>query len=267
MKRFYLPYLYGISTRVKTKVHKLSFIALIIIPNYISASFAMGEWVNCIDFFLAFSALYMIYEIGYIYNDILTIRYEQKPTKWLKGEYQQWLEKNYEIVVATRVLIVAITVLVLHIRGVQNIMFFIGALVLLKVFYAFHNYFRDWRNIITVFLLQFVKYGAVVLLFGNVYTSWYYILINMLLIGGVRTYEYGVDKAFFTGKFTKISVDFRRVIYYAAMLLVSIVVLVVANRWDMTVMSCYMLLYRVLCLIVQGNKYISNDRSKNNINY
>lgn len=257
----FFPFGYGISTRAKTVVSKISLVCLIFVPNLMYSYYSANEQINPFHFILAFSILYSAYEIGYIYNDVLTTRFEQKPTKWLAPEKVIFVEKTYEIIIGSRVCWIAFGLYILSFIGDYNIDYFMFSLAVLHIVYGFHNYYRDKRNILTVFFLQVIKYGALPILFGSKTTIWY-ITAGIIQIGLVRTYEYAGYKKFISISKEE-SIDIRRVLYYLFLLIVALIIYSIYEQKGFLFISIYLLMFRIICLVVSKNKYVLLSRKRN----
>jgi hypothetical protein len=257
------PFAYGFKTRAKALTIKFSCVGLILIPNYLFSFFSSGRSLSIPFFLLAFTALYSAYEIGYIYNDVLTVRHETKSTKWLPENNQKFVNNMYEIMIAARVLWIIIACWILSFNySLTRIFAFLFILAWLNLFYGFHNLFRDRRNIVTMLLLQFVKYGGLVFLFGQGAATLTYICCGIVEIGVTKTYEYALDKEFIKNKPLIDNVDVRRVAYYLILTVIAVFISYVIEDYGILITTAYMLLFRLICLLLSNIKGVQQDRKK-----
>ena len=267
---FFIPYAYGIHTRASTKVHKVSFLFLVVGPILVNCLLMTDLRLSWIDFIIAFTAMYQCYEIGYMYNDFYTTQKEQEPTKWLDEKYQGFLADHFPLLVASRVVYIAACALVLKARAVQNLDLFLLMLVGMDLAYAFHNVYRDKRNVLTDAFLQVFKYFSVLVLFGDIRQFLRYALYIYLEIAMVRPIEYYIGKIdrFNISKARWIdtvnsNIDSCRLLYYALLTAAAALLTV----WDagyrpLLAGSAYLLLYRVGCKILAGSAAVAKEREK-----
>ena len=90
------PYSYGFRTRAKTLWDKLSFAVI----------FPLPVWLLCGGSFLVFAgrftALYCLYELGYLYNDYLTVRREKQPNFRLEAREYYRIRRRLPSIVLSR---------------------------------------------------------------------------------------------------------------------------------------------------------------------
>ena len=82
MNSFYLPFVYLFKSRLKSKMNKISWFIIYIIPIYfIGLSVSNTELLNySLIFILAVIVFNSVYELGYLENDIQTTKKESNPT-------------------------------------------------------------------------------------------------------------------------------------------------------------------------------------------
>lgn len=263
MCKFFLPFGYAFETRAKTKVHRISFLLLIAFPIYFTVCLLNKEIYNVFTFFIALSSLYSVYEIGYIYNDVLTVQYEAKPTKWLNDAKANWIKQNYEIVIAIKVFwIIGCVYYIGVINKELNTLYFSFAAAGMNFTYALHNRLRGRANCVTDTVLQFFKYCTLVIALDKMGNAQIYAACLFLEIGLLRGYEYSVEHGYINSRF-KISVDQKRIYYYAILTLIGAAVCLFAGESVLLIESLYFLTYRILCYIMQKNPIIDKERRQN----
>ena len=259
---FILPYTYGFSTRAKTLVHRLSFIALIFIPILLHVIIITDCNFSFVLYCAGFTSMYATYEIGYIYNDVYTVLKESKPTKWLTEKSNVFVQNSYPILISCRVVWIFICMIVMKKQHAVNILGFVGCLCLVHFVFSLHNYFRGIQNIFTNGGLQVLKYISVLLLFGTGK--------NLLLHSGFiyfeiafeRTIEYAISKKYILVD-KKINIDNFRIIYYFVLSVVSFMLYVMSRRYiGLLLGSSYLMFYRVICKLLISNNKIVESRVK-----
>lgn len=106
------------------------------------------------EFIILFFFLINFYEIGYIHNDVITVKKEINPTIRIKNELKNFLEKNLLIIILFKIMISFILL-----SNLNTEKYFFLTVLSLSLFFLFyiHNYFRGKINILTFFLLNHLK--------------------------------------------------------------------------------------------------------------
>ena len=155
--KYYLPFSYGLATRAKTPLDKLSFLILFPLPLFLFCR------CGVLRFLFGFSAVYCIYELGYLYNDFVTVKREKFPNYRMDPEeYRQLLPKVPFLALSRAGYALAFWLL----SGSKAPG--LGALWALLGLFLLHNTVRSRWNILTYFLLCSCKYLAVAALAGSV---------------------------------------------------------------------------------------------------
>lgn len=153
---YLLPYSYGFRTRAKTPWDKLSLFLI----------FPLPVWLLCgsypLTFAGKFTVLYSVYELGYLYNDYITVRHEKKPHVRLAAPEYERVKGLLAWIVLSRG-IFAIGLLWATGAAPREIL----ALLVMAGAFWLHNVIRSRWNIATYFLLCAAKYGAAVCLGGG----------------------------------------------------------------------------------------------------
>jgi len=266
----FFPYGYGCITRIKSIVHKISFFIIYVIPVFYFALNSLQQAMVNGDFLLriaiAFTETYCIYEIGYIYNDIFTRKKEKSPTNWFDNDgIERFVEQNYILLISVRVIYLTVGIVVLLLANEKNLPIFVIFLGLLYFTFSLHNYFRDKRNVLTDFFLNFFKYLTPVVLFVSSYQgikNCIYLFFEIII---VRSLEFALGKGYFFSKLNSFDVDVLRVYYYAVLTLIAFVFWLAGfTNYTFLLSTVYFLIYRVFCIAVGRNRIIKNEREKNN---
>lgn len=81
MFKYYIPLMYTYVTRYKTVFRFLSFLFFTCLPSfYIVVVNNNISFQLIVNYIVAFIVMYSAYEVGYLFNDIVTIQFEQNPT-------------------------------------------------------------------------------------------------------------------------------------------------------------------------------------------
>lgn len=266
MKPYYLliPYFYGFNTRAKTTVHRISFLLFIFAPIFIAAYFMTCGEIDILLFILSFSAMYVVYEIGYIYNDVYTTKKEKKPTRWLKTENQEAFTQDFfPFLISVRVVYAAILIVAINHLGGLNSEAFIICLALLDFSFSGHNYFRNKVNIITDFAVNIFKYSIPLIPFVTSINQFPYILWIIVEIPLARGSEFIIGHKYGLKHLQQIQTDIRRIIFYGILLLIGMAISFFTKEVFYLILSGYLFTYRFLCYFATKIAFIKKMRVDN----
>lgn len=265
--KYYLPFVYFFKSRAKTFLHRASFFVLIVFPTLIYW-LGMNGFVINIDslliYFLSFIGMFSIYEIGYLYNDVYTTKFEIHPSYWLPEIDRVFINNNYLLLIAARIVYVLVCCVFLkNILHVEIYKYCI-LLVVLYVIYAIHNSIRNRWNILTDFCLQFCKYCSIFFLFEDSKMILEYCIMMIFTVPLIRTMEFCNKERLQINIFNKIDVSVLRVIYYSTLVIVSFLLYFCGYKCiSLISVSSILLLFRIISLILLKNKKIMLIREKN----
>lgn len=264
--KYIVPFSYGLLTRTKTIFYKISFFAVIVLPIFIVSMFSEYDIVYILPrFILGFVSMYSIYEIGYIFNDTYTIRFEENPTYRLNPKERLIVDRWANLLISVRLLTVIISCILLYYLGVNNLIYFILMLGLLDVSYALHNFYRSKKNIFTIFLILVFKYSSIPILFMTIEEYISYFMWLVLSVPILRTIEFAAKPSYGIKLFVNFNHDEFRVYYYAFITFV----LFMLRKFDydyftnVLILFSYFLLFRVICLLAIKSKVIKAARRHN----
>lgn len=264
--KFLIPFYYGFSTRTKTLFYKISFIAIIVFPILIVCMFSNHKLLYILPrFILAFISMYCVYEIGYIFNDTYTVRFETNPTYRLHQKERLKVERWANLLIAIRIFIVIISCMGLFYLGVENFNYFTLMLGLLNVAYALHNFYRSKMNILTILLVLIFKYCAIPILFMPLNVYIYYFIGLMFSVPILRTIEFAAKPEYGIKLFSNFKYDRFRVYYYAFF---SVLLFLIRGYEykiinNIFILYLYLLLFRTVCLLSIKTKIIKDARKYN----
>lgn len=261
----FLPYAYGFNTRAKTIIHRISFLLYIIAPCLMNIIFMRSFDVDYGLFVLAFSGMYIVYEIGYIYNDVYTTKRENNPTRWIKtDELERYVEEKYPLLISSRIIYLTSICVSMSLVWNCNIRVYIICLALLYLFFSLHNYFRGFVNVFTDGLLNLFKYLTPLIAFAATYSDVRFFVYLLFEVPVARMIGYVIGKNYAFHGLAGINVDVRRVLYYFILTTVAGIMCIVnySHIWFLYGVI-YMLIYRIFCLILSKREGIRNTRWKN----
>jgi hypothetical protein len=188
--------------------------------------FYLGEWQSLwlysVLFTLSFFAFYTLYDIGYIYNDIFTIKYEENPNFRLKKEAYSYFEKHYEQIVSKKILLFMVLLsIAMAFSFCYELSVYFGAYLMMVcgvgVAFTLHNRVRSRWNIGTFFLLSSLKYITPLMLllpWSQMVLIWPYVI---LLFPLPRTIEHATKTKYHLQSWQRLigSHDRFRLYYYA----------------------------------------------------
>ena len=197
MVKVLIPMFYTFYSRFKTTFDKISWMIIYFIPvlALIFTNTTLQLYWLISTFLIAVMSVYSLYELGYIENDVITIKKEKNPTIRIKETEIRYIDNNYKKIISLKLLITITLVLCLivldsYLNLNLNIYPFILLFVLMRVVFYLHNSIRNNFNILTFFLLSFLKYFTVVVLYSSSEKSVYLLFFVMLMFSIPRTLEH-----------------------------------------------------------------------------
>jgi hypothetical protein len=168
------PFIYSFYTRINSVSTVVSFFLTVIFPIY-AASFILTDLVSFELGLLItqlFSCLFLVYEIGYIFNDFHTTRFEERPTVRVHSSIYTTMDRLFPIHIGLRVLIVYFILYFVE-STMVNLNVFILMLIFLYLTFAAHNFYRGRSNLVTIFFLLVFKYCSIpIALDGSTENMW-----------------------------------------------------------------------------------------------
>lgn len=263
MFKFYLPYGWLLNTRV-FKIDIFNVITIFV--NYLLPSFLflcvffeeIGNWLA--DYIIVFTAVFSLYEVGYIFNDLITIQFDDKPKYRIKEESMRAiLLRNLENLLTVRLLYFSVGLLwVYHFYVVKFIGFLMLSLGLL-IAYSFHNYVRGKGNALTFFVLVHFKFFLPIYVFCEMT----YILKYYFLVAGMVVFDQSIlycsEKDIFSSiSFLKDKIELFRVFYFSAFLILTCC-MIVFGIWEnkYILLPIVWFLYRLTGWMLSKTKLLS----------
>lgn len=260
LTKFSLLGRYFISTRLKYKGNKIAFLLFYLFPiALITYSYSYSYIYDLYKVVLVIGLTYSIYELGYIYNDTITIRKEAEPTLRLSKIELSFFNSNIKKILAIRA-ITFFTLMMLYIALGVNVTELVLLVVLFVTFYIYNNV-RSKLNLPLHFILVSLRYLIPLIhIFEQV--GCFELLFILMLYPILNTLERASEK-----RFSYIPADFflveykknGRIYYYAISLILSSVYSYFFNvdAFVFVVIFSAMLLARIMArLVMKYERYI-----------
>ncbi len=182
---FFVPLAYLFATRLQGRLGVLSWVCIYPVPILLSVTlFGHGqlESSSVLAVLLAMLATYGLYELGYMDNDVVTVRREAAPTHRLSSTEQGFYEERYAVIVGLRLLFVgvcALGVVLLVQANSAGEYLFLGGLAVIAIAFQIYNGTRGRINLPLQLVLVSARFclpGAVAIYWGHVS----YLLVMLL---------------------------------------------------------------------------------------
>jgi len=152
----YIPYAYFLSTRLKGGVQRISWGFVYFVPIFIFYGFYDAQLLQLL---LMYYAVNLVYENGYIQNDVFTIKKESKPSLRLTDRERDYIEANALRIFIFRAAILSLILAVLyHFSSEDEFYFFLLLLVFLQCIYFFYNSLRGRINLFLIAPLSYFRF-------------------------------------------------------------------------------------------------------------
>ncbi|AWS49984.1 hypothetical protein AM461_03775 [Providencia rettgeri] len=246
---FFIPFLYSFKTRFKRNIKLISWCLIYIVPLTFIAyiySGSHGIIITCINITL----VYTVYEIGYIFNDVYTIKKESQPTLRLSLLERQYCESNLFFILLIRIIISTILILFLYYLDFNYIYSLIVASLILLT-YIIYNSIRNIGNLFLHFILVNLRYTAVVIPFLNHSLE---ILIVVLLFPLINLIERASEKRFHLPFFQNCFLANKSSGRYTYYFLLSLILLLSFGlQYKLLWVSCYYFCFRFFSVFILRN--------------
>lgn len=246
----FLPFCYTFESRIKTKGERISW--FLIYPIYL----LLFCYIFSFDFLYCFVGILstmQMYEVGYLFNDIYTVKKEKNPTTRISGELV-WYKNKFKYLVVFK----TITALLLPLVFLDLMFFSVmtTSLLFILFFYFLHNNIRNRANVLTYFFLVSLRYTAPVFYFLD-FQLFLLIIISFPLC---RTLEHSCKKKYDI-KLSKLivssNVDLFRVKYYAFF---TFIVFCFFGLGKALIIMSYFLTLRALALLLSDSSYFKRNK-------
>lgn len=240
---FYFPFLYFYKTRLKTPKKGLGWIFSYVLPIIIGTnSFTAYQFFVVL---LLITAIYSVYEYGYIYNDSVTIKNEINPTMRLDETQIEYARENMHIILILRGLL---SIIIYCLLAIQYL--FVPFLILFTYFY--YNRHRGRVNLFLHFILVLLRFSSIFLVVSGIGGFLYSILLFPL----INLFERMSEKRFSFHMLMKYRqyINLTRVVYYCLVLILSLLL----NVQDyLFIATCYFFVFRFAIYFLSCIKNVS----------
>jgi hypothetical protein len=174
---FFVPFLYFLKTRCKTRGHMLSWVAIYFLPICIFGwtSGSVTGIPRFVLLMLCLALIYNNYEIGYIENDCETIHRESKPTIRLSAQQLDFYERRKIIIYITRSIVslflTGIAIAAGHGSVFPGVVGFLICSWSILLVYFLYNRVRSRLNLPLHFLLVCLRFCAPFYLMTSMWTA------------------------------------------------------------------------------------------------
>lgn len=275
---FFLPFIYLINTRLKTKFELISWQIIFFIPQLVITYYYLDIRSNIfIHLFLISQIIfYSIYETGYIQNDIVTTKKEKKPTIRLNKKNFNFIVKNYTKLINFRYFLALFFFIILYWLDTftayrLNILNFFLILLLTKIIFFIHNSIRNRFTIITYFLLSILKYSFPIILFINfdkiiyplIITTMIFPILRVIEVTTLNRYKYKSFKKFI-GNIDKFRISYYLIFFVGIVATKLFFGLSNINFYLSISIILYFLFFRISCFYLVKHKIYKRDEAKKN---
>lgn len=161
--RFLLPYTYFYGSRVKQLKYNLYYLIIDwAVPFALLTYFTNYDWQGAlVHFVLAYLAFISIYEIGYLGNDVYSVRKEDKPRRRVKD----FDPSDAVVLLWIAVRLAAFGLISWYLHVLTNPLW-VAFYMVLAIFFYLHNALKDKElKVMTFVNLAFIRYFAPVFIF------------------------------------------------------------------------------------------------------
>lgn len=241
----YLPLSYLFSSRILTPAERISW--FIIFPFFHFSIIYLFN-VNLIHFMILFFGIMSVYEIGYLYNDFITVKNEKNPTirNCLKDGFTENnfnKIKNYRFGIS--IFLILIEIIYFHSYFLLLFTF------LIIVAYYFHNTLRSRLNIISYFFLVSFRYIAPISFIQDINLFLFIIIVFPIL----RTLEHACKLKYKLNLLQELigDLDRFRIIYLSGLTFIclSLYIFDMINI-NYLLLSLYFLIFRFMAYLVRN---------------
>ena len=215
---YYMPLRWTIATRYINIINIINIISFLLIDAMPSAYVVLviSEWdlEKMPYWLLSFYTMFCFYECGYIFNEVISVRYEKKPTIRIPEPFFSEMPRHLENLLTIRLIVGTIGSWLLLNSFPENKDIYILLVMGLLVTYSVHNFFRGKINIFTMGIEVSLKYIIPISLFiscNELLTAFFIIFLSIVL---VRLIEYISKKKYISWIRVTQNVDVFRIKYY-----------------------------------------------------
>lgn len=212
---YYIPLRWTVATRYINVINVISFFLIDAFPSlYIVLALGAFDIETFLFWGVAFYTMFCFYECGYIFNEVVSVRYEENPTIRIPEPYFSKIPRHLENLITVRLVIGTLGSWFLLSYYPANWKVYVLLILLLLVVYAIHNFFRGPINAVTMPLEVGLKYMIPISVFVPMNMLGTALFAVFLTIVCVRLIEYISKKRYVSWIRVTQNVDKFRVLYY-----------------------------------------------------
>ena len=251
---YLVPGGYFFASRAKNIEKKIAFLIVYILPIlYLCAYFGRTNNYFAINFLLAYFCVMSLYEIGYIFNDVITTKHEEYPNIRLSVSQHQKITDNYKKLCWRKLIIACICLALVYFFEAPYFFQFFFALIIMMIFFFIHNKIRSRLNIITYFFLCNFKYITFLSLFISMKDIVMPISIVNFCFVIIRTFEHSQKLKYNLriDEWIKIDIGLQRVIYSGFILILATALFIANFKFvPFVIVALWLFTYRVIAYIL-----------------
>lgn len=240
MYKYCIPGYYLFHSRLKRKSEIISL--LYVYPLFLFLIIFFWGTFEFMRFGLVFIVYFItwlsFYEIGYLENDVFTIKKEKNPTLRISEKEIFLVENRYKQIISFRIIIGLCSASILYLFTYLDwfnltIIGLFFCVLFTRITFWLHNILRSQWNILTYFCLSSGKYLSIPILFYfNLSNFNYLVLLILLLFPIPRTLEHAAKTKYGLVRLGKIigNLDRFRIIYYFGMVIISLFLFILFNE-------------------------------------
>lgn len=257
--RYIIPFAYLFESRLRSLNEKVSWILINPVPIFLLV-FGLSDLylVECVVLFaLALVVWQMVYEVGYLENDVFTTKKEEHPTFRIAKIQASLIEARFKTIVVVRLLVAAlllsgIVAYEVHSERELGVVWFVSVVAVGRIAFYVHNRVRSRFNIATFGVLSVTKYAAIPLLLVPSDDRPTALLMSMAIFPLVRTIEHSAKVKYGFLGLRRIVGEFHsfRVMYYVFSLGVACLLFWMSDCDDLRVVVAVLLYFAVYRTII-----------------
>lgn len=272
--KFILPFHYLFVSRLRPLKDKISWFLIFPVPVILLVVFSNNS-SNTIGLvvvtFLGLFAAQSLYEIGYLVNDVLTVRNEKSPTIRLSSDEQLFVIERFNAIVSARIILFIITAYCIYLYGkyvdiMTQSLIFLAMMAITQIAFLFHNYNRNRLNVLSYFILSTGRYTSAPLLLANDSNVLILAITTILMMPLLRTIEHACKPKYNFKLLRNVVVPFEkfRVLYYILITALSVIYCVYCNDKSMYIVGIfsYYTVYRLSVYIAIRKNIVTSTRHK-----
>lgn len=210
-----IPYCYFIKTRLSRPAQQISWFFVYFVPVFLF--YIILDYHSFFALILSYYVVNLVYENGYIQNDVITTRIELNPTKRLSDKDCYILYSNIEKIFLSRFFIFVFFILWLYaLLPSDGFVFLLLLLFLLQILFIFYNLIRGKFNFYLILPLSYLRFYLPILPF-LILNNYYVEAIALFFVYPLaKLLEFSKEEKFGFKRLPRVigNIDKFRVVYY-----------------------------------------------------